>query len=253
MIKNGEVTMKKKTKDMLNYLKFNYLLGHWDELIKEAEESEQSYDKFLSKIIKNEFNTRSEIARVNRVNRAKIPNDYSMETYPFGEQPHLNKKRLLQRYDSLDYLINNRNIVFVGPSGTGKTGLASSILRQAINSGYSGRFVEFSVLMEELLNSIADQSSKRIIKRYANYNCLLIDDLSFLEVDKAEIGLFYSLVQKRYKRSCTIITTALGFSDWNKIFNNKQLSDALIGRLSDNGHIINLKKCKNIRKDPEVD
>ena len=153
----------------------------------------------------------------------------------------------------MDYLINSRNLVFIGQSGTGKTGLASSILRQALNNGYSGRFVEFNVLIEEFLNSIADQSSKKIIGRYSNYNCLLIDDLSFLEADKAEIGLFYSLIQKRYKRSCTIITTALGFSEWNKIFDNKQLTDALIGRLSDNGHIINLKKCKSIRTNPEID
>lgn len=245
--------MNKKTKEMLEYLKLIYLLKHWDETLKSAEELEQSYDKFLIKIIKNEFNARSEMARINRVGRAKIPNDFIMDTYPFEDQPHLNKKRLLQRYDSLDYLTNQRNLVFIGPSGTGKTGLASSILRRALNSGYSGRFIEFSALMEELLNSIADQSSKRIIKRYANYNCLLIDDLSFLEANKAEIGLFYSLIQKRYKQSCTIVTTPLGFSDWNKIFNNKQLTDALIGRLSDNGHIINLKKCRPIRKNPEID
>ncbi len=244
--------MNKKTKEMLQYLKLNYLLEYWDNVVKKAEELEQSYDFFLNNILKNEFNARSEIAKINRVNRAKIPNDFTMETYPFGEQSHLNKKRLLQRYDSLDYVKNNRNIIFIGPAGTGKTGLASSILRQSLNAGYSGRFVEFNTLMEELLSSIADQSSKRVINRYSNYNCLLIDDLSFIEADKAEIGLFYTLIQKRYKRSCTIITTPLGFSDWNEIFDHKQLTDALIGRLSDNGHIINLKKCKNIRKEPDV-
>lgn len=245
--------MNKKTKEMLKYLKLNYLLEHWAEVIEKAEETDQSYDKFLLNIIKKEYESRTEAARTNRITRAKIPNDFTMETYPFDEQPHLNKKRLFQRYDSLDYLKNKRNLIFIGVSGTGKTGLGSSVLRHAINSGYSGRFIDFGVLVEELLNSIADQSSKRVIKKYSNYDCLLIDDLSFLEAEKAEIGLFYTLVQKRYKKSCTIITTALGFSEWNKIFNNKQLTDALIGRLSDNGHIINLKKCKSIRKDPEVD
>jgi len=245
--------MNKKTKEMLEYLKLTYLLKQWDEVIEQAEKNDQSYDKFLKIIIKNEFEDRSEVARANRVKRAKIPNDFTMETYPFEDQPHLNRKRLLQRYDSLDYINKNRNLVFIGPSGTGKTGLASSVLRHAINSGHSGRFIEFSSLMEELLNSIADQSSKKVIKRYANYKCLLIDDLSFLEADKAEIGLFYSLIQKRYKQSCTIITTPLGFSDWNKIFNNKQLTDALIGRLSDNGHIVNLKNCKVIRTEPDID
>lgn len=244
--------MDKKTKEMLEFLKLDFLLKKWEEIIELAEKENQSFDKFLKMIIKNEFNSRNEIARSNRVSRAKIPNEFNIETYPFNDQPHLNKKRLLQRYDSLDYITNNRNIIFIGPSGTGKTGLASCILRHAINSGHSGRFIEFNILMEELLSSIADQSSKKVIKRYSNYKCLLIDDLSFLNADNTEIGLFYSLIQKRYKKSCTIITTPYGFSEWNKIFNNKQLSDALIGRLSDNGHIINLKDCKVIRTEPEI-
>lgn len=245
--------MNKKAREMLKYLKLNFLQEHWQDVVSKAEKVDQSYENFLMNIVKNEYENRAEFARLNRISRAKIPNSFTLETYPFEEQPHLNKKRLLQRYDSLDYLKNNRNLIFIGPSGTGKTGLSSSILRQALNNGYSGKFINFNTLMEELLNSIADQSSKRVIKKYANYNCLLIDDLSFLEADKTEIGLFYTLIQKRYKRSCTVITTALGFSDWNKIFENKQLTDALIGRLSDNGHIINLKKCKSIRQEPDVD
>lgn len=245
--------MNKKTKEMLKYLKLNYLYDHWDDVIKNAEESNLSYNKFLTSIVKKEYDFRVDIAKVNRIKRAKIPNEYVIDTYPFNEQPHLNKKRLLERYDSLDYLVNNRNLVFIGPSGTGKTGLASSILRRSVEVGYSGRFVSFNDLMEELLASIADQSSKRIIKKYSNYSCLLIDDLTYFESDKAEVGLFYSLIQKRYKRNCTIVTSSLGFGSWNKIFNHKELTDALIGRLSDNGHIINLKKCKNIRKNPDVD
>lgn len=245
--------MKKKDKEMLFYLKMNYLLDQWKEAIDIAEKKELSYEAFLSRIIQKEYEFKCESARKSRIGRATIPNEYVLETYPFAGQPHLNKKRLLQRHDSLDYLENNRNIVFIGPSGTGKTGLGSSILRHSINNGYTGKFVRFDVLMEELLNSIADQSSKKIIKRYSGYQCLLIDDLSFVEANKAEIGLFYTLIQKRYENSCTIITTPLGFSGWNKIFDNKQLTDALIGRLTDKGHVINLKNCQSIRTTPEID
>jgi DNA replication protein DnaC len=257
MIKDGEGkimsrVINKTKSEMLQYLKLKILSENWNEIIKKAEDKEESYDKFLIEILRKEYNHRVEVAKKNMVKRARIPNDFTLETYPFEDQPQLNKKRLMERYDSLDYLRNHRNLVFIGPSGTGKTGLASSILRQALNNEYTGRFIEFSSLMEELLNSLADQSSKRVIKKYSGYDCLLIDDLSFLELEKSEIGLLYSLIQKRYKTKCTIITTSLGFSKWNEIFDNKQLTDALIGRLSDNGHIINLNKCKSIRKEPEI-
>ena len=85
--------MNKKTKEMLKYLKLNYLLEYWDDEVKKAEKIDLSYDKFLVQIIKNEFNTRAETAIINRINRAKIPNDYSMETYPFEKQPHLKQEK----------------------------------------------------------------------------------------------------------------------------------------------------------------
>jgi DNA replication protein DnaC len=245
--------MNKQCEKMLKYLKWGHLHEHWDEIIAQAEKGHWSYERFLQENIQKEFERRVEVATTGRIYRAKIPNSFTIETYPFEEQPHLDTKRLLQRYDSLDYLEKKQNLIFIGPTGTGKSGLASSILRHALQNGHSGRFVEFSTLMEELVSSIADHSSKKLIKRYCSYNCLVIDDLCSIGVEKTEIGLFYSLLQKRHTKSCTIITTALGFKEWDSIFNSKQMTDALIGRLSDNGHIINLKKCKSIRQAPDVD
>ncbi|MBF0300852.1 MAG: ATP-binding protein [Oligoflexia bacterium] len=160
--------MNTKTKEMLINLKLGYLLEYWDDVITEAEKNNLSYDKFLFDIIKKEYEHKVEVTTTNRIKRAKIPNEFTIDTYPFNEQPHLNKKRLLQRYDSLDYLEKNRNIIFVGPAGTGKTGLSSSILRHSLNQGYSGHFVEFNSLMEELLSSIADRSTKKVIKKYTS-------------------------------------------------------------------------------------
>lgn len=245
--------MNKKTEEMLRLLKLNYLLDNWDGILEKAEADNVSYSKFLLGILTNEHALKKDKATQNRINASKIPNSFSIDTYPFENQPHLNKKRLLERHDSLDYLENKRNLVFIGPTGTGKTGLASSILRNALTHGHSGRFVEFSSLMEELLQSIADQSGKKIIQKYAKYDCLLIDDLSFVDTNKAEAGLFYNLIQKRHNKSCTIITSPLGFNEWDKIFNNKQLTDGLIGRLTDKGHVVNLKDCKSIREKSDVD
>ncbi|MBF0300854.1 MAG: ATP-binding protein [Oligoflexia bacterium] len=94
---------------------------------------------------------------------------------------------------------------------------------------------------------------KELTGKGTSYRCLVVDDLCYIEADKVGMGLFYSLIQKRYNKSCTIITTVLGLAEWDTIFNNKQLTDGLLSRLTDNGHIINFKNCKNIRKDPEVD
>lgn len=242
-----------KLDEMIKYLKLDYLQNHRDSLIEKAEEKEWGYNKFLQNIIKNEYETKREKAKANRIARSKVPNSYTIETYPFEEQPHLNKRRLLERYESLDYITKSKNMIFLGATGTGKTGLASSLLRHALNNGYSGYFINFAVLIEKLQASIADNSTIKVIKKYSNYQCLLIDDLGYVNAEENELGLFYSLIQKRYGRSSTIITSSLGFDDWGKVLKNKFTTDALLSRLTDGGHIVNLKKCKSLRKDPDID
>lgn len=229
------------------------LLVNLDNYLKEVENKEMSQVQLLKFIFKKEYEYKVERARVSRITRGKIPTKYSIETYPFAKQKHLNKKRLLERYDSMDYILQQRNMIFMGPTGSGKTGLATSFLIHAINNGYTGKFIVFHDLMDELHKSQADDSSKYLINRYAKIDCLLIDELGYLEASKSQVGLFFSLMQQRYKKCCTLLTTNLGFKEWNDFLQNKHLTAALIDRLTDNGHVINMKNCKSIRKDPDVD
>lgn len=185
--------------------------------------------------------------------RAKIPIKYAFETYPFDRQPNLNRKKLEQYYDSLEYVENHRNVVFIGPTGSGKTGLATAFLLQAINRGHSGRFITFTDLVGAFNKSLADHSEQRLILGLAKIRCLVIDELGYMEMEKAQVSLFFSLLQHRYKKTCTIITTNLGFKEWNDFFQNPHLTMALVDRLTDNGHIINMKKCLSLRKEAEVD
>lgn len=245
--------MNEKTKQGLKYLKMNYLFEHGDECIKEATDKDLSFSIFLQFIIEKECQFQRERARLNRIAKSKIPLKYTFETYPFAKQPHLNKKKLEQYYDSFNYIENNRNVIFIGPTGSGKTGLATAFLIKAINHGYSGKFITFQELMSELYQSMADHSEKKVIGKYAKIRCLVIDELGYLEDEKIPAGLFFSLMQQRYKKTNTIITTNLGFKEWDTFFRNTHLTTALVDRLTDNGHIINMKKCQSLREGAEVD
>lgn len=245
--------MDKKLESYLRYLKLFNLLEHWDEYLDEADSKSWPSRKLLKHVLKKEYEFKSERARLSRLGRGRIPIHYALETYPFKKQPHLNRKRLLSNYDSLNYIHENRNLVLIGPTGAGKTGLATSFLIHAIDEGYNGRFVLFAELVEELWASKADHTSKKVINKYAAYNCLVIDELGYLSVESSHVGLFFTLMQKRHKKACTIITTNLGFKEWGDFLSNKQLAAALIDRLTDNGHVLNMKKCRSIRKDADVD
>jgi DNA replication protein DnaC len=231
---------------MLKYIRLPGLLENWDHYLVTAGKGNYSHTCLLKQIIKEEYNIRKENSRKMRICRAKIPEKYVIETFPFNKQPKLARKNILNIYDS-DYISKNQNIIWVGSTGTGKTGLATSFLMQTINQGYRGRFISFSELVEMLYRSVADHTEAKMINTFVNYDCLLIDELGYVEVEPVQVGLFFTLMQKRHKKKSTLITSNLGFSQWTSFLKNDQLTAALIDRLTENSHIINMKNCVSLR------
>jgi len=239
--------MDEQVIEMLKYIRLWGLLANWDRYVEMAREGNFSHVRLLKYIIEEEYKIKKENSRKMRLSRAKIPEKFVMETFPFVRQPNLNKKKILNIYDSFDYMSKNQNVIWIGTTGTGKTGLATAFLIQAINRGCSGRFVLFPELLEMLYQSVADHSQGNMITKFASYDCLLIDELGYAEVEPVQVGLFFTLMNKRHKKKTTLITSNLGFQQWNSFLKNNPLTAALIDRLTENSHVINMKNCVSLR------
>jgi DNA replication protein DnaC len=120
-------------------------------------------------------------------------------------------------------------------------------LIQAIDRGYNGRFILFPELVELLYKSVADHSEEKMIKTFAAYDCLLIDELGYVELEPVQVGLFFTLMQKRHKKKTSLITSNLGFEQWASFLKNDHLTAALIDRLTEVSHIVNMKNCVSLR------
>lgn len=240
------MTMNEELIHKLKTIRFPGLLANWDHYLEMANKGNYSHVRFLKHIIDEEYHLRLENSRKMRISRAKIPERYVIETFPFAKQTKLSKKKLLNIYDS-DYLSKRRNIIWIGPTGTGKTGLATSFLMQAINQGNRGRFIPFPELVEMLYQSVADHTEAKLINTFAKYDCLLIDELGYVEVEPVQVGLFFSLMQKRHKTKTTFITSNLGFDQWTSFLKNDQLTAALMDRLTETSHVINMRNCVSLR------
>ena len=237
--------------EQLKYLRLGRLHSHWNDDLTLAAQKNYSHDRFLRHIIEEEYQQKRENARQLRLQRARIPEKLVIETYPFAQQPKLNKKTIMALYDSMTYLTEAQNIIWLGGTGCGKTGLATSFLIHAINHGYNGRYILFSELIHELYQSCADHSQAKVIKKYLKYDCLHIDEIGYIEVEPEQVGLFFTLMQKRHQHKSTLITSNLGFSDWGSFLKNAHLTAALIDRLTENSHVIHMKQCKSLR--PKLD
>ena len=109
-----------------------------------------------------------------RIARARLPERWTLDTYPWALQPGVRRARLLQ-LASLDFIARAENLVLIGPTGVGKTGLASALLLRALQAGYRGLFIKAQELFDEMYQSLADRSTRRLLDRLSRMELLLID------------------------------------------------------------------------------
>ena len=222
--------MREKLHQLLIELRLTAMAEVLNRELDRAEKNGTAVSKVLWRLLSEEKAYRQQRSMLYRLNHAKIPVDWTLETFPFSKQPGVDKSRIMQIAD-LSFIERAENIVFIGQPGTGKSGLAIGLLRQALIQGYRGRFYNAQDLLDELYASLVDRSTAKLIKRLCNYPILLIDELGYLTLKSEQVNSFFKLMGERYGKHATIITTNVDYPDWYDLFQKKSLVDALLDRL----------------------
>ena len=113
--------MNKELIETLKYLRLGGLLAHWDDYLKLAAEGRFSHARLLTQVLEEECRIKRENARRLRLKRARIPEPLVIETFPFERQPKLNKKKIMALYDSLGYMNQSQNLLWLGAIGCSRT------------------------------------------------------------------------------------------------------------------------------------
>jgi DNA replication protein DnaC len=186
--------------------------------------------ELLQRLLAEQASYQRERAMVNRVSHAKLPWQWTIDTFPFKQQPGVNKAQIMA-LANLDFVRRAENLVLIGGTGTGKTGIALGLLRQACINGWRGRFYNAQTLFDELYASLADRSTTKLLTALSRTQPLVIDELGYLNLKSEQVNAFFRLMDQRYGRVSTILTTNLDYSAWYGLFDNKPLVDALLDRL----------------------
>ena len=232
--------MTEELDQLLKNLKLTRILEIYEEQLRAAEKEDATYSEFAARLLRAQWHARQEGALERRIRRANLPERWSLETFPYARQPSVNRKPI-RAFAELEFVAKAENIVLAGETGRGKTGLACGLLLKALENGYRCQFIRAQDLFDEMYASLADRSTRQLLKRLAGLDVLLIDEFGYLNLQPEQSNIFFKLMEERYHRHSTIITTNLGYDEWHNFLGNKPMVEALLSRVRHYCHTVTIK------------
>src|SRR5205814_6312360 len=156
--------MTEELEQLLKNLKLRRMLGVYDEQLRAAEKAQASYSEFVAGLLRAQWHDRQESALEWRIRRASLPERLSLETFPYARQPGVNRKQI-RAFAELDFVAKHENLVLVGKTGVGKTGLACGLLLKALQNDHRTQLIIAKDLFEEMYASPAERSTRRMLIR----------------------------------------------------------------------------------------
>jgi DNA replication protein DnaC len=223
--------MRERIQVLLDQLRLQGMATCLEDVLTDAEKKGMAIHDVLVELLETEYRHQQERCLAGRLKRAKLPWPWTIDTFPFKEQPGVNKTQIMG-LAKLSFIEHNDNVIFIGKTGTGKSGIAISLLRLAVLNGYRGRFYNAQNMLNELYASLADRTTSKLLHTLSNYDVIVIDELGYLTLTPEQINIFFKLIDMRYQKKTTIITTNLDFEAWYEVFKHKELVDAMLDRLN---------------------
>lgn len=234
--------------NQLRTLKLKGIVSCYQELSERAARSNLSYEEYLTLLLEEEIKRKDEGTVKTKINKARFPFLKTLEEFDFSFQPALNQKEV-SRLSSLEFIENKGNLLFLGPSGVGKTHLAVALGIKACVAKYRVVFISAQKLLEELMLSLKEGSLTEKLLSYGRLNLLIIDELGYMPVSKEQANLLFQLISLRYERGSIILTSNYNFDEWGVIFSDQVVAAAIIDRLVHHARIFYINGASYRLKD----
>lgn len=222
-------------------LKLDQMGTIWPVIAARTAEQDASLADFLEQLLISEQDARHERTRQTLLNLATLPAIKTLEQFDFTFATGAPRAQI-QELASLSFIERAENVVLLGPSGVGKSHLASALAYRAVMAGIKTRFITAADLMLQL--ATAHQQGR--LKQYFNRvvlgpRLLVVDEIGYLPFGRDEANLFFNVIAKRYERGSMVLTSNLPFTQWSSAFADDQtLTAAMLDRLLHHAHIVQI-------------
>jgi DNA replication protein DnaC len=237
--------------EVLRALRLEHAASLLDAATGKAISRNDSPTSLLDYLMREELRVQTETRAQNALKRSAIFPLSTLDSYDF-DYPKSIDRDLVMRAAGLDFIAEKTNCVFLGPSGVGKTHLANAIGQLACLRGHRVRFTTAADLVNDLVAGQAKNSLARRQALWASFDLLIVDELGYLSFDSRCADLLYQVLNRRYQRGATIVTTNLPFKEWGKIFPSAAAASAIADRLVHRGILVRITG-KSRRSDQEIE
>ena len=221
-------------------------------LLREAETSSWTYMEFLTAVLSYEEQRREEKLIERHLKWAQLPFKKGLDTFDVNELPSLSMKQLNQLKE-MTWLDENYNLIFLGPSGVGKTHLSVSLGLEAIYNKQRVAFVTMGKLITLLKTETYIKKSQMRLKRIREADLVIMDDLMYMAMDQHEANLLSHLINHLYEKTSIILTSNKGPEEWGRLLGDQGIAMAILDRLLHRSEVIQfqgeshrLKYCETL-------
>ena len=199
--------------DNLTKLNLNNMAASITDYRQQVNDSQISFSEALLELTDKEIAYQRQESLKRRIKRARFPIVKRLSDFNYQFQPSVNRQQI-DEFATMSFLDNQENIIFIGSPGVGKTHLSIGLGIEACRQGVRTLFINCHELILRLKAAQEKQHLERVMRRYERYDLLIIDELGYLPISANEAKLLFQLINGRYERKSTIITTNVPLSSW---------------------------------------
>jgi len=231
--------VKERLETQLKELHLPTVRSSYEELARQAEAETLSYERYLLNLCDQECQERRRRKIERLLRQSCLPLEKTFEAFDLKRLPP-KVARQVQSLREGDFVDRKENLLAFGKPGSGKTHLLCGLAQDLVNQGRRVWFTTCSLLVQTLLVAKRDLKLSRVLKRLASYEVLLIDDLGYVQQNREEMEVLFTLLADRYERGSVWLTSNLPFSKWESIFKDPMTTAAAIDRLVHHSVIVEL-------------